>query len=208
MTQVKSKRPRIRALEIAFGILFLFTGFFAGLFTNYHLNFKFQFRDTIEPAAFLSTLCTVILAFIVGIIWNRRQYAENSSKEILVKRLEEMQEFSADFSVRAGGDSFFWTDATSGIKRLRTGLSSVGRLADEIHLSLENAFRLEVDAKIEKLDDLITNTPAFWPAGKPSPVTVTNNKIIFSKERGLEVAMAFEDLRHSITAFELAINRA
>ena len=207
MTPVKSKRPKIRALEIAFGVLLLLTGFFAGLFTNYRLGFKFQFRDTIEPANFLSVLCTVVLAWIVGIIWNRRQYAEHSSKEVLVKRLEELQDFTSDFSVRAGGDAFFWTDATSGIKRIRTGISSVGRLADDIELLLENRFRSDVDARIEKLDDLITNTPAFWPQGKPSPVTVEDNRIIFSKERAFEVAMAFEDLRHSITALELAINR-
>src|SRR5215217_609896 len=111
----RNKKPRL--LHIAFAIIFLLIGFFTGLFTNYHLGFKFQFRDTIEPAAFLSVVCTLILAWIVSTVWNRQQHAETSSKEVLIKRLEELHTFNSELAVQATSNEFFYTDATSGIKR-------------------------------------------------------------------------------------------
>jgi hypothetical protein len=208
MTKSKNNTPRVGRLQIAFGVILLLTGFFGGLFTNYHLNFKFQFRDTIEPANFLSVICTVILAWMVGIIWNRQQYAEHTSKEVLTKRLEELQTFSSEFAIRAAGEKFMWTDATSAIKRMRTSLNSVCRLAEDIELVVETRFKADVENRIENLDDLITNTPAYWPTTKKvAPVTVSENRIVFSRERALEVAVAFDDLRHAITSLELAINR-
>lgn len=207
MTKGINNRPKGLAITIAFGVTLLLTGFFGGLFTNYQLNFRFQFRDTIEPASFLSVVCTVILAWIVGIIWNRRQYAEQTSKEVLIKRLEELQSFTSEFATRAAADAFFWTDATSSIKRTRTSLNSVCQLAQDIQLRVDSMFRMDVENRIEKLDDLMTNTPALPLAGKNAAVTIQANKIMFSRERALEVGAAFEDLKHSITALELAINR-
>jgi hypothetical protein len=207
MQKRRSKILKTQGLEIAFGVVLLLIGFFLGLFTNYRLDFRFQFRPTVDAAAVLSILCTVVLAWIVGIIWNRQQYAENTSKEVLIKRLEELQVFISELAEAADGDSFYWTDATSAIKRIRTSVLSVCGHVEDIQLTLESHIRRDVETRIEKLDDLMTNTPAYRPADKIHPVTVEANKITFSKERKLEIAVAFDELRHAITSLELAINR-
>ncbi|HLM57969.1 MAG TPA: hypothetical protein VK422_17825 [Pyrinomonadaceae bacterium] len=205
---MKSAWLRKHRLEAGLAVIFLLIGFLMGLASRFTLPFQLQFEDKVNAVDILSIICTVILAWIVATVLDKQKHAENTSKEIIVRRLEELYAFISDTAARSTSTDFPLTSATSSTKRINVTLSSVYSLLESIGSPVNDDLKKEIENQVIKLNELMTSSPVDDGTGVQPAVKVDKGMLYFNPERKLEIEAGFESLKNHIISLEIEVNRA
>jgi prepilin signal peptidase PulO-like enzyme (type II secretory pathway) len=205
---MKSTWLRKHRLEAGLSVIFLLIGFLIGLAFRFSLPFQLQFEDKVNAIDVLSIVCTVILAWIVATVLDKQKHAENTSKEIIVRRLEELYAFISDTAAKSTEPKFPLTSATSSTKRINVTLSSVYNLLESIGSPANEDLKTKIEHQVIKLNELMTSSPVDDGTGVQLAVRVENGILNFNQARKLEIEAGFESLKNYIISLEIEVNRA
>ncbi|HEX8266443.1 MAG TPA: hypothetical protein VF596_13650 [Pyrinomonadaceae bacterium] len=195
-------------LSVGLATIFFLVGYLAGFGTQFGLSFKLQFDEKINTADFLSIVCNIILVWIVATILDKEKQTEQNAKDILLRRVEELYNFTITVSDKSTSGNFLYTEATSSTKKINLITTSVYEQLNSNNLTVDEKFKKDISEQVDKLNNLMTNTPVNGSTDSNPPVKAENNKLFYNEIRSLEIDSGFDKLRELITSLELAINDA
>lgn len=193
--------------SIGLAVVFLFLGFVLGVGFNFYKDFTIQFDDKIDPTNLLEIFVNVILVWIIANILDKEKQTERTSKDIIQTRVNELYSFVNDFSEKSFNDNYNYTDATSALKRLNTGIITIEKLIATTKLNISTELLAPVKASYEKLDNLLTNIPVRDEADTSEPdLKVKDNICTFGKNRLNLIHTEFDKIKDELLTLEVNIN--
>jgi hypothetical protein len=196
----------VHRTEIALSGVFCLIGIVIGVAIHPSLPLEFRFDDKIDAVALLSLIVTIIIAWIITSVFEKKKQADLAGKEIVLKRVEVLYNFVAQTSSLTNSSTILYTEAASAIKNIEVSIKRICSLLERTGLSCDETIKAQILGCASALLDLMTNTPVVDNSSTtPSAVQVVEGKLLFSRERALEIQNTFEELEYNILILSVSI---
>lgn len=158
----------------------------------------------LNPLHALSILVTLLVAFLVTVVFQTKKELNNSQNSIIVKRVDKVIELLDDLSDQVESGNVAVNLAPSITKRAHTSLNYIWNAFPEYNIIVTTGFDA-VQNEARKIKDLLTTSPVSESAGQP--VKIEDGKYVYNEPRIAEITFHIENLKNILFKTQLEINK-
>lgn len=198
----KKKSRTIKIIYSSSLIIALLSGIIIGKVINWPF---FKVDERVNLVDIFSIIITLIIAYFIAKVIEKEKEDDRAEKNLIISKLTCSSNTIDDLSDQINKKEILYIDATSKIKKINLDITCAFNGLKISTVTLENDERVEINKKIKKIKDLITDTP-LSNQNKNESIKVENGVIKISNARAIEIESELGKLKNEIFLLQMKIN--
>lgn len=193
-------------LIIVIGISAFF--FFLGNISN---KVPLKFDSTVNLFDAISLIITIMIAFYLGRIIDKRNTNERIEKDIVINNIKLILDDIKELTKSINNKSLEYSEAAHYTKKIRSNLLYIKKITDMLNYEMNNNYS-NIQNEISELRNLLTDTPIL-NSDKPiledhnMDIMVKNNILHYNNQHRLRIIDKIEKLELCIYEIIFSINK-